>query len=87
MEDKGLIDEITIVEGQEAEKTKNDLKLEAHTKRCEELAKEYSKSYPKESEFNITTDYQVFLGDNKNAAQNHQRSCKGGGEVVTIKVK
>ncbi len=62
-------------------------KEEKHRKECERLAKEYSKFYPTEREFHVTTDYQVFLGGSMSAAQNHQRTRKVGGEVVTIKIK
>lgn len=61
-------------------------KKDSHTLKCEQLAKEYGKSYPNETEFHITSDYQVFLGGNRSHAQNHQRTQKSG-EIVTIKVK
>lgn len=56
----------------------------AHITKCEQLAEQYSKVYPYETEFFITSDYQVFL--NKSYAQNHQRTQKSG-ELVTIKIK
>lgn len=58
----------------------------SHALKCEQLAKRYSTTYPNETEFHITSDYQVFLGGSKNHAQNHQRSQKSG-ELTTIKVK
>lgn len=59
---------------------------DSHALKCEQLAKRYSNAYPNETEFHVTSDYQVFLGGSKNHAQNHQRSQKSG-EIITIKVK
>lgn len=73
--------------GTAKESVTSPTKEEKHRTECERLAKEYSKHYPTNSEFHITTDGQVFTNDQLSAAQNHQRSRKGGGEVVTIKVK
>ncbi len=64
-------------------KSKKDLKAEAHVKRCQEIAEEYKKLYPTVTEFHITPDYQVFLGENESAAKSH--ATRRGGEVQTIK--
>lgn len=51
-----------------------------------DLVAKYSKLYPGNDTFHVTTDAQVFLSKNLAAAQNHQRSL-GEGAVTTIKVK
>lgn len=50
------------------------------------LALEYAKRYPKEKEFHITTDKQVFLSRDLSLARAHQRSLGGDGQVETIKI-
>lgn len=58
----------------------------AEKSKYSDLVAKYSKLYPGNDTFHITTDSQVFLSKNLSAAQNHQRTI-GEGEVITIKVK
>lgn len=53
----------------------------------EELAKEYTKHYPGNDTFHITTDKQVFLQDDRNLAVLHQNTLKTDEKVHSITVK
>ncbi|MFR9545349.1 MAG: hypothetical protein SNJ29_07200 [Rikenellaceae bacterium] len=82
-EDAVPADDNATAEVETATKSKKELKAEAHVERCQEIAKEYKKLYPTVTEFHITPDYQVFLGENKSAAESH--AVKRGGKIQTIK--
>lgn len=55
-----------------------------HTLRCEQIAQAYAKNYPEQSEFHITSDFQVFLGGDASLAYLHQNTLSEG-ELKTIK--
>lgn len=51
----------------------------------EAIARRYSKHYPKNKVFYITSDKQVFLSNDQQLAQMHQKAL-GSGEIVTVKI-
>lgn len=53
-------------------------------KQLNELVKAYSKLYPKCRQFHVTSDLMVFLDNDLNAAEFHQRSLPNG-QVETLK--
>lgn len=48
------------------------------------ITTEYAKGYPDNKEWHVTTDRSVFLSGDLQHAKNHQKTLKGGGEIVTI---
>lgn len=90
--DTTTTEDVISAKGSSKQNTRNAIKKinesckDSHTMRCEKLAKKYSKVYPNEQVFHITTDYQVFLSASKSHALNHQRTLKNG-EITTIKIK
>lgn len=60
------------------------LLIEAYS---ELITAEYAKGYPLNKEWHVTTDRSVFLSGDLQHAKNHQKTLRGGGEVLTIKTK
>lgn len=54
---------------------------------AELITAEYAKGYPDNKEWHVTTDRSVFLSGDLQHAKNHQKTLRGGGEVITIKTK